>query len=48
MCVSASQASSAPPSILSTPSTTQPGPPTSTPSHQRPRVLAVRAGMKRR
>ncbi len=36
-----SQASSAPPSILRTPGTTQPGPPTMTPVHQRSLVAGV-------
>ena len=44
----ASHASSAPPSILRTPGTTQPGPPTITAAHQRRRLAAVRSGMKRR
>ena len=45
---SASIASSAPPSIFTTPSTTQPGPPSSTAPHQRQRLAGVCSGMKRR
>ena len=45
---SASQASRAPPSILRMPGTTQPGPPTTTPNHQRRALAGVFSGMKRR
>ena len=43
-----SQASSAPPSILATPSSTQPGPPSNTAAHQVRRLRSLRSGMKRR